>query len=165
MAHTYIKNLSVYDFNLTWNPVVLRIAKSGNAITQTLQRWKDTQTVRRLVESGGTEAKRILMLSNLMSKIIKYTHLPCQNAAPFSLGVPGTQERSDVFEKTGGRKLTIFSMELLWTMACYVCLKTVRTWLFRICLQPARPMHGTTVFIARDPPIGEHLLSPNKICF
>lgn len=35
MAHPYIKNLSVYDFNLTWNPVV---AKSGNATTQTLQR-------------------------------------------------------------------------------------------------------------------------------
>lgn len=39
----------------------------------------------------------------------KYTHLLRQNVAPFSLGVPGTQERSDAFEKTDGRKLAILS--------------------------------------------------------
>lgn len=122
MAQTSIKNVFVYDLNLTWNPLVLWLAKSGNTITQTLQPWSDTQTVRRLVDSGGTEAKRILMFSNLMSKVVRYTHLLRQNETPSFLGVPGMQERSDDFEKTDGRKQTIFRMLLLWTVACYACL-------------------------------------------
>ena len=52
---------------------------------KTLQPWKAKQTVWRTVDAVGMEAKKILRLSNLMSKIKKCIHLLCQNLASSSL--------------------------------------------------------------------------------
>lgn len=129
---------------------------------KTLQPWKEKQTVWRLVDSVGMEAKKILRFSNLMSKIIKCRHLLCQNLSPSFL------------QHSCNPRKKMRLWESRWTKADSIqhgavfdsCLLCLFAWKFFALgfSENAFTQQGIFMtqvgFIFRDPSIRENLLCP-----
>lgn len=166
MAHSYIRNFFVYlRLILIWNPVLL-FAKSGNPMLKTLQPWEEQHTVLRLPDSVGMKAKRILKFSNLMSKIIKCMHSLLQNLACSFLQHSCNERKQLSLWESRRTKADNIQHGAVFD-SCSLCLFFWKQFklgfLENAFIQPG--IFPTVVFISRDPPIREHLLSPNKICF
>lgn len=166
MAHTYIKYLFVCDLNLTWNPAVLWLAKPGNPNISTMRRHASSPKACRFRKHGSQENTSIdvSQLDVQNNKIHTLTAPECGSLLPQHPWKAGKtwslwEDRWTKVDKIPhGAALDCGLLRLLvWTLFAPGFLEYAFS-------QPGLFM-TQTVFIARDPPIGEHLLSPNKICF